>query len=43
MSLKPIGPLAIALKHTNASQRQVVVIALLAVLLLAVGIGLLAL
>lgn len=43
MSIKPIGPLAIALKHTNASQRQVVIIALLAITLLAVGIGILAL
>ncbi|EGD40921.1 hypothetical protein NBCG_04621 [Nocardioidaceae bacterium Broad-1] len=42
MSLKPIGPLAIALRHTNAGQRQVAIIAALSVMLLAVGIGLLA-
>lgn len=43
MSIKPIGPLAIALKHTNAGQWQVVVIALLSIILLAAGVGLLAL
>jgi hypothetical protein len=42
MSIRPIGPLAIALKHTNATHRQVVVIALLAASLLVIGIGLLA-
>lgn len=43
MSIKPIGPLAIALKHTNAGQSQVAIIAVLAITLLAIGIGLLAL
>ncbi|WP_435771032.1 hypothetical protein [Nocardioides sp. SYSU DS0651] len=41
MPIRPIGPLAIALKHTNASQRQVVIVAVLATMLLAIGVGLL--
>ncbi|WP_136706745.1 hypothetical protein [Agromyces sp. H66] len=41
MPIKPIGPLAIALKHTNPGRRQVAVIAVLAATLLAVGIVLL--
>ncbi|MGA8047552.1 MAG: hypothetical protein WCA30_14930 [Dermatophilaceae bacterium] len=42
MSIKPIGPLAIALKHAHASHRQVAVIALLAATLVVIGLGLLA-
>ena len=42
MSIKPIGPLAIALKHANAGNRQVTLIAILAASLLVIGLGLLA-
>lgn len=37
----PIGPLAIALRHANASRRQIAILAIAALALLALGIGIL--